>query len=119
MSGDGKTGPRELARLVHDEFDPRARLMPVLGDGMAPTFADGDVVAVRPVDDFDGDGVYVLASPTIDGGPELRSCDRSVARSDIRLMLDNPRYRNVEHVPREWFREHVIGRVVAVCRRVP
>lgn len=111
-------GPAALAHLVHDEIDGRARLMPVLADNMEPTLRRGDVVAVLPVNDYCGEGIYAFALPI--GGVFLRRCG-AAAGGGVRLTHDNPLYRsagNPDVLSRAQMREMVLGRAAAVCRRL-
>lgn len=86
----------------------RPRLMPIEGDGMAPTLKSGDLVAVVPTDRFRCDGIYVL---DIEGEPAVYRC-ASDFRGNVACCYDNPRYTDWL-MPGAAFEAKVLGYVVA------
>ena len=99
-----------LDTLTRDFADtPRHRLMPVVGDSMAPTVPPGAIVAVAPIDHFDGAGLYVYH----DGlGPIVVRAEWSLGEQCVCLSFDNHRYSSFNRSLEE-FTQHVLGKVFA------
>lgn len=88
------------------------RAFPVLGDMMAPTFRRGDFALVAPVDDYRGDGVYVIGLED----PSLLRVEVAAPRPrgapvTLRLVPDNRRYA-AHDMTRADFRAHVVAKAV-------
>lgn len=87
-----------------------ARIIPVVGDSMAPTLTFNHVAFVVPVASYRGEGIYVL---DVLGHPDYVRCD-SIGRGRIRLLRDNPRYSGSTMTLAD-FEAALLGKVVAVC----
>ena len=94
---------------------PRLRIMQVDGDNMEPTLRSRfDYVLVAPVDSYHHEGIYVLDADPFPG-MLLYRCTSDFA-GGVRLLNDNKVYRQDHRVPREWFAQHVLGKVVALIK---
>lgn len=91
---------------------PRLRVVPVVGDGMAPTMRPRqDFALCLPVSSYDGEGVYLLANCL--GGQDFWRAEASVAKGrGVRLFRDNPAYPGAV-VSEAEFEEAVLCKVVA------
>jgi hypothetical protein len=70
---------------------PAFRLEPVVGDGMEPTLRPDDWVLVRPVNAYDGEGLYLITNPF--GGWEIYCAASAFTKTpSIRLFRDNKHY---------------------------
>jgi hypothetical protein len=90
---------------------PQPRLMPVSADVRALGMRKGDLLAVVPLDEFRGDGVYVI---TIEGTP-----------TPVRCTINRQRLLDVESLyrgggsatmSREQFYDLLLGQVLAACK---
>ena len=100
-----------------DLASPRVRIVPVVGDGMEPTLRPRDFALCRPVQGYQGEGIYLLSD--LVGGETFYRVDSGAARGRVRLLLDNPYYQGGE-VDRADFEQRVQAIVVADIRtRVP
>lgn len=92
--------------LRYSRFLARHRLHAheVLGDAMAPTLLAGDIMLVRPADDFLRDGIYLVG---LDASRFYRVGVR-ICCDALSLSSDNAHY-PPERVTRSWFRENVLG----------
>src|SRR5690348_13076744 len=79
---------------------------PVEGDNMEPTLKRGGFVICRRVDDFIGEGVYLLSDGV---GNRLCRAARVFGRAEIELRSDNRLYTPYV-APLRWFQQHVIAK---------
>jgi hypothetical protein len=89
------------------------RPYPVRGDNMEPGLCRGDVALIRPVDDYDGEGVYLVGIEY----PNLRrvACTvgkkkNDIADTELFLFNDNERYSR-QTITLGHFREIVVAKV--------
>jgi phage repressor protein C with HTH and peptisase S24 domain len=94
-------------------------LIPIIGDGMEPTFRRGDYALALPVSTYDGEGVYVL---DVGFGPSaIYRVAKNVGTPTFTMWSDNPIYEPKE-VASDWFlgavRAKIVFAVTVVDRRL-
>ncbi|YBV97378.1 S24 family peptidase [Phyllobacteriaceae bacterium JZ32] len=90
---------------------PALRVVPVLGDGMYPTFrGDHDFALMRPVTTYRGEGIYVVSNAF--GFDFFRVESTMDGKRGLRLFRDNPHYSD-RFMNLEEFEGCVLGIVVA------
>lgn len=89
------------------------RLVPVVGNSMAPTLRDGDVAMAVPADGFAYDGLYVLE--LLPGTLEVARCQH-IGQRRIAIRRDNAGHSGDTVLPVEDFNPLVVGQVAAVGR---
>ncbi len=87
-----------------------ARVLPVVGDSMAPTLTFNHYAAVVPVSEYRGAGIYALDRL---GQPDFVRCE-ALGPNTVRLTRDNPRY-SAETMTLESFEAVLLGKVAGIC----
>ncbi|SRR5260221_8312434 len=90
----------------------RVRFLPVISDNMQPTFRRGDFVAVAPINDYRGEGIYVFE---LLGRPNIYRAATDPMRPGFIVWSDNPAYAR-HHFTVEQFADAVIGQAFAICK---
>ena len=93
----------------------RASLLNMRGDSMAPTLADGSLIAIETMDSFANDGIYVFSW---DGELFIKRLQRT--KEGVIVISDNKSYREWE-ISREEMRDRIFkihGRVTGCCQRL-
>ena len=93
----------------------RASMLNMRGDSMAPTLADGSLIAIETMDSFANDGIYVF---TWDNELFIKRLQR--IKEGVMVISDNKNYREWE-ITRDEMRDRVFkihGRVTGCCQRL-
>lgn len=90
------------------------RLMPVLGEDMAPTMRRGDMVLVVPMNRCNGEGIFVTEWQ---GCVTIYRVQPIPGTEDVWVMSDNQKH-GVMTMARAAFDDMVVGRVAFICNRV-
>jgi len=98
---------------VDDEHFERPRVMPIIGDHMAPTLRPGDFAAVIPCDHYYWEGLYVL---DVFGAPCVYRCQSNL-KGGIEIKGDNP-CSATQTLPVDDFNSVVLGRVSHACKQI-
>lgn len=100
---------------VTAHFERHTRIMPMIGDSMAPTIRAGDFAIIVPCDRFTGEGLYVVI-PAVGMNPAIYRISFTDKQGFWRLRLDNRAYSAGHDVPQDEVNKLIVGAVAGILR---